>query len=756
VKTLTSFRRILRTVAIGAVLFSSVWAARSTESGGAGTIVNGRPDVLTSQRLPSPGTHPFLLVRQEDYPALQARASESPWKEIKAQAISEANTLMYRTTDNYWVQSATVQDIVGSAALAYILDPANRAMYTKKIYQTLLLWDDLYNELNRWDWTYYVRPGSAFFESVLALDIVYNDLTTTERETVESKLDKVAEWYWATTPTNTGWPPSAFAVRGIWALYRGDRSRIDSSKASYRSALMNLIAASGVFYEGPGYGIARLSWTDRVQKWAFIDVLEFTGEDRTYYSDPLLKAGYEWLYRGAVSPLRYPIVFADTLERVNVASEMAPATLRAHRFSDQVARHAAWYSPAGAVKEELLAYLLMDRPLPAPEKPLSKIWTDNASFWEDNPSDKSLMGALWNTTRAGGHNHRDVNAIHLTAYGESLLSNAGWALFGAFGYPVEYFKETASAGNTVLLDGMNHAKKVGAGIVEGFTAPLFDYASGDSGEALANGTHVRNFVLVHPQDRKSGYFILFDETRRASTSAAVTMNVALHPPSITYRRMLANREYRWTVRRLGPTDVFLSIFLGTSPTGVEIRDGPLSIYRGGIFKYLYSTYRLDGFGKRNVVTVLFPHDATHAKATMSRITGTRYSGARIDLGGGVKDIALESTGTRVMRYGGVSFRGLATIYRQSGGSTTFFFVRKGRAFNDGSARRKGFEANDDVSVYLKGTVGKIISPGTEVTLHYPGIVGVKLNGVMVPTLATGESWVKIVVPAGTHDLEFST
>jgi hypothetical protein len=777
-------RRTLGIAAIATVVFGFGWAAHSSDIHRDRPISQRRPDVLKSQRIragvagpnrnsvvrasapsapssswrtvqSSAGTHPFLLVRREDYPVLQDRASQSPWKEIKAQAIAEANTLVYRTMDDYWTRSATMQYIVGSAALAYILDPANRAAYAKKVYETLLFWDDLYDKLNRWEWTYYVRPGSAFFESVLALDIVYDDLTVMERETIEGKLSKVAEWYWSTTPTFTGWPPSAFAVRGVWALYQGDRPRIDASKASYRSGLMNLIAASGVFYEGPGYGIARLSWTDRVQKWAFIDVLEFTGEDRTYYSDPQLRAAYEWLYRAAANPVRYLNVFADTYEFINVGAEIKPATLRARRFSDQAARHAAWHDRGGVVKEKLLAYLLMDQPLPVPEKPVSKIWTDNAVFWENHPSDHSLMGALWNATRQGSHNHRDVNTIHLTAYGESLLSNAGWALSGAFGYPVEYFKEMAVAGNTVLLDGVNHAKKIGMGVVEGFTAPVFDYASGDSGAALPNGTHVRNFVLVHPQDRKNGYFVLFDEASRATANSATTVNIALHPPSATYNTVLGNQEYRWAVQRLGTEQVSLSIFLGTAPSTVEIRDGPLSIIRGGIFKYLYSTYGLEGPGRRSVVTVLFPHDAMHAKATMSRIIGVGYSGASINLGGGVKDIALASAVTRNVRSGRVSFRGHATLYRQNGRSVTFLFVRKGRVFNDGATQRRGFDADADVSVYLKGTTGRIISPRTDVTFYHPRITGVKLNGTTAPSLVTGAGWVKITVPPGTHDVELT-
>ncbi|HCS74010.1 MAG TPA: hypothetical protein DIW17_09060, partial [Clostridiales bacterium] len=77
-------------------------------------------------------------------------------------------------------------------------------------------------------------------------------------------------------------------------------------------------------------------------------------------------------------------------------------------------------------------------------------------------------------------------------------------------------------------------------------------------------------------------------------------------------------------------------------------------------KYLYSTYNTDSSqGKENIVTVLFPHNASHAKAAMSRVSGSGFTGASINLDGGTTiDYALESLGTSNITYGGVTFRGL--------------------------------------------------------------------------------------------------
>jgi hypothetical protein len=56
---------------------------------------------------------------------------------------------------------------------------------------------------------------------------------------------------------------------------------------------------------------------------------------------------------------------------------------------------------------------------------------------------------------------------------------------------------------------------------------------------------------------------------------------------------------------------------------------------------------------------------------------------------------------------------------------------------------------------VKGTRGKIVSPGTNVTFYAPGIGAVRLNGLTAPSLSTGIGWVRVSVAAGTYDLEIS-
>jgi hypothetical protein len=57
---------------------------------------------------------------------------------------------------------------------------------------------------------------------------------------------------------------------------------------------------------------------------------------------------------------------------------------------------------------------------------------------------------------------------------------------------------------------------------------------------------------------------------------------------------------------------------------------------------------------------------------------------------------------------------------------------------------------------MRGKLGRIVSPGAEVTFYYPGIKSVLLNGKAVPAPASGDGWVKVALPKGTYKLELKT
>ncbi len=213
---------------------------------------------------------------------------------MKASAIRDASHLVYNSTDDYQTKSYRLSRIASSNALSYILDPANQQTYKAAILNAFTYWDDLYPELYRGgadDYTHSVPPGTAFFNSVLALDIVHDGLSPSELSGAEGRLSKLAEWYWAHNQSYM----SVWVARGMWSLYKGE-ARFVTARDKYKQMLMNYITPDGVFTSGPGYAMSKfadINREDDVQH--FMDVLEFTGNG-AYYTDPKLKNLEEWLF----------------------------------------------------------------------------------------------------------------------------------------------------------------------------------------------------------------------------------------------------------------------------------------------------------------------------------------------------------------------------------------------------------------------------------------------------------------------------
>ncbi|MGP8324119.1 MAG: hypothetical protein ACT6FG_09050, partial [Methanosarcinaceae archaeon] len=560
--------------------------------------------------------HPFLIVKKSQYAELQARASSSPWNSMKADAISEINNASYDTSREYKMRGYEMSKPLNAGCLAYILDPGNRTSYKNKMLDLISYWDDLWEGRgDNYGWT--CPATAALWETVMALDIMYDDLTASERDFIIGKIERTVEHYYSFSFS----PAYKWGACGIWAVFKDDRGLIDEAKSNWKTAFFERLSGDGVFADGGTY--AGDSENDRPAKMSLYHVLEFTGEDTTYYSDHRLAGYFEWFFGASITPFKKHVIFSDAILQRFKTPDVAPVYF-AKRISEKAARYAAWNAQGVTPDTDLYCYLLAEDLLP-PEKPKSGIWPDGcAAFWEDNSSSRSLMGVLWNldnTPPTSVHMHKEVNAIHIAGYGEQLIRNGGWCC----NEPPNFYND-ASAASVVLIDNINHTSKHGDGITEGFTTSKFDYASGSSGSALPNGHHQRSFILVHPQDGCNGYWVLIDEVSANSSSSQA--NIYLHRNAYQATTISDRKEY-WAK---GAEDnysghaVYTTVFYGTPPASVSEGSSPNSSkYPHGDRKYLKANYDTDSIGKRNIVTVIFPHDDTHAKAAMSRISGSGYS-----------------------------------------------------------------------------------------------------------------------------------
>lgn len=344
---------------------------------------------------------------------------------------------------------------------------------------------------------------------------------------------------------------------------------------------------------------------------------------------------------------------------------------------------------------------------------------------------------------------------------EGATSSAGGVIFNsreAAGttYTWAYVNGAVWANNSLYTDrDTNHSTKYGGGLSEGFTSTYFDYAHGLDGPALLNDTHSRDFLFVHPQDGANGYFIMRDGVTTAADGYAYT---DLHPntkSSTGITTVTSDTEYEATINGylLNKTDVKLNVFYATPPISVTLKNGAITGFANSFEgKYLEAKYQADTTGNARFLTLLFPSDSTHAKANMTRMTGSGYTGASVNHGNGIIDYVFTTSNSSSKSYNGVSYWGYIAAYRKNGTATSFYFIRSGKSFSDGAGY--GFSSPSNVSIHMRGKTGEIeTASNVNVTFNYPGITGVNLDGVSATIVGSGSGYVTVIVPAGTKSVQ---
>jgi hypothetical protein len=507
-----------------------------------------------------------------------------------------------------------------------------------------------------------------------------------------------------------------------------------------------------------------------------------------YYSRKKFVNLHEWLYGYSHTPDFRVMVFGDSLPQYylmggspNTPANCGTQAYRAYRFGDRVRQYANWHlqdnhglnsgNAATRPNGRLLTYLLMGEQAPdlSDQKvPPSRIFADGGAWlMEQNQSRQALVGAMWNVRQVDEHSHKETNALYLGGYGVHLLSNSGYTGWrrGVGDFSWNYIHDRAVSGNTGLIDyefdrsqegeppeQNDHQQKAGAGIQEGLLTPTFDYARGDSGEALPNGKHFRNFHFVHPANGKSGYWFLVDEFTAGSKA-----HLAFHPYSRTINTVVAEAEYQADIVDYGNqkiTDVNLTIFLATQPDSVTMHKGAIA---GPNIEnqYLYPTYTRQT-GVKQILTVLFPSSPDHPKPTFSRISGDQFSGAVVDQGEGVVDYLLESDSNSTQSMTGASFQARRSFFRLVGGQLQAFYAA-GKLFEyETNGEKVGMEAAEDLVICWWQRSGQVSStvPQT-LTLYYPNITEVILNDAPATIAQSGKDWVKINIPRGVSSIALS-
>lgn len=606
----------------------------------------------------------------------------------------------------------------------------------------------------------------------MALDIVWNDLTVKERDYIQAGMQAVSDNYIIFENHRIG----GLGVRGIWAAFCQDWSLTEDMYNQFMKYFDGYISEDGVVTIGTGYTEARFMNDARLCKTFLPIVLEHIGCIDDYYSNLRYKQFEEFIlgYANAPNGNHWPI--GDTGVKTVAETEKISidAAWRAGMYSEPALSSAAYFMK-GRSSSMLESYVLMKKDWPDEVKPpQSKIFYDGGAwFYEDYDNASSLASVLYNAKSHGdNHAHKEVNAMYLAAYGEMLTVNSGYRAWGGgdSGYTWQYINDRAISTNTVLVDYTigdikspntenDHQSKDGAGIVNGFTTEVFDYAKGDSGTALPNGSFYRSLMMVTGQDGVPGYFVSREDVTTEDEGSTAT--VVHRPRSDRYEVLSENTEYTWRMNESGH-DVDFSIFLVNPPSSTEIIDGLASNTSDPInLKVLLANYKSDKNKKAVSEAVYFPSDGLHSKAKLERIKAGDFYGTSIDFGNSINDYVFSgSCGTSASyfipaeegksSYDRIEFDADTAIVRKNKGSLGFFFIENGTYL---TANEQGMQSSKPVNVFIKDGKGKIeASVDTKLTFIFYGINGIKLNGENSECVKNKGNIV-VTIPAGSYEVE---
>ncbi len=739
--------------------------------------------LITSSTRAVAADHPFLILQQSDFAVVAARINSETWRPLRNRAADRwDDDSWFSSFDSNWNEMASQLSYLMMMSLA---DPGNGAAYKNKLVDVLGRWPALRSRLGT-DHSNAVNPTSALFNSIIALDLFYNQLSTAQRSKIQTDIQSIIDWY---DETDLPWRLAPLGILTLWAVYREDAVDIARHMAAYNEYLMQAsMMSDGSWNQSPGYLSARVAG-HRLAKSHTIDVLQFTGHF-DFYNNRQMRDFVEWMGSFAFTPFGGNTCFGDTGSIVtnNIANDNL--LFRTERYGERAGGIGSWLLDRRYVEDygrpmpwtrdhaNFLTLVMMPSQRPAPQMPRSLLKPfSGAALWDRTDSSEALSAVLYSLRRessldgAHGHAHQDTNSVDLNAYGEHILANSGVDYVGRDGQGFDWPGYTPDNGrwypaymqNSVLIGDRNeHVENEGGGLISGVVGGSIEFGTTGSLNALGNGVHDRTLYLVHPVNaNRSGYFALVDEVRADNAGAIVRVN--LHPNTqsgVTTEQN--NTHYRASIDGLNQKNYdgseSVDIFFGTPPAAVSVKQAWKGDFNLDPLKsdYLEARYATNGQRLAYAATVIFPSDQLHPRASLSRIATGGFSGVRVTHPDSARDVLLASAGSSEHEYNGLRFQAKSLLYSaDASGAISAYAVASGRRFIGSGQNKLGFDSAAPVSVQMDAAAGHIQTSGGEITFVSPSVTGVRVNGREADVIARGTDSVRIALPSGRHRIELT-
>ncbi len=411
-----------------------------------------------------------------------------------------------------------------------------------------------------------------------------------------------------------------------------------------------------------------------------------------------------------------------------------------------------------------------------PRLPTSVIFRDKGKAAFRTGWDKDAIVFLYRAGPNFNHHHADQGAFLLNAFGETLVSEAGWSDYYKDPYYVTFFTQ-AVGHSTVLVDGNPESQSLPdtlqfkalnryPRITDSVTSEFYDGVGSELASVYKErlSRYVRRIVFIKPY-----YFVVFDDLEANGEPAQ--FDFLLHLPdkkkikSEGLTAIYNGEKASLAVRSFAGTDVKLSVENGRIPYHIFSARTPAETPAQPAYLTFKTANRVR---EMQFITALIP--ATTADSArnlinqMSEITGKNVKGIRV-LRGNETDLVMfrVGTATQTINQGEWSADAATIAVSEGGNILKVFAAHEARSLRRGDQLLFASESPASIAVNINGNELDAVcntERSTKITLFIGKTpTRVLLAGKELAASAFSfnrtEGTISLRIPSGQHNLKIA-
>lgn len=487
-----------------------------------------------------------------------------------------------------------------------------------------------------------------------------------------------------------------------------------------------------------------------------------------------------WKQTHVLESLKYPLytLTNPTNASLDMGDTHAPAghgiPALVYESRDPVMR---WYY-AQFERPSLTRFIFYDDSVSSqpPALPSSRIFGDKGNAVFRSGWDKDAIVFLYRAGPNFNHHHADQGSFLLNAFGENLVTEAGWSDYYKDPYYVTFFTQ-AVGHNTILVDGNPESQIIPdtpqfkalnsyPRLKDPITSEFFDGIGSDLASVYQNrlAHYTRRILFVKPY-----YFVVFDELKANGKPArfdsllhlANRDRVKVQDKTAIYGGEKAALAVRW----FAPNGARMSVENGRIPYHVLSARTPAETpAQPAYLRFTTANATSDAQFLTAIVPAKTEVAAKSLTSGMTEIVGDNLKGIRVTRGNEI-DLVLFRSGldSQRIRHGEWSAEAASLVITESANKLKIFAVQNARSLRRGN--QSLFSSDSPMSVAARFNdaieVAAHSETGSKITLFVGQTpVRVWLDGRELDANAfrfnRTDGTISLAIPRGQHNLKISS